>query len=192
MRPMKTIVWDVDDTLNDLMRVWLEAWFLPRHRGVKAAFNDLKVNPPAGILGLTQAEYIRSYDEFRLSGVYAALPPDRAVMSWFRANGHKYRHVALTAVPLCAAHESAGWVYRHFGKWIRTFHVVPSARKNFKAPDYDVTKVDFIRRMDRCDVFVDDSPQNLAPAAKLGVKCLLTPRPWNGAPGTIADVLAAI
>lgn len=189
---MKTIVWDVDDTLNDLMRVWLEDWFLPRNRRVKVSYPDIKANPPHKILGITLAEYLRSYDAFRLSGVYAAMPPDIAIMRWFKKHGQQYRHIALTAVPLCAAHESAAWVFRHFGKWIRTFHIVPSPRKGLKVPNYDGRKTDFIRRLDRCDVFVDDSAMNLAPAARLGVKCVFIPRPWNGAAGTIAEALSSI
>ncbi|MCM2267878.1 MAG: hypothetical protein NDI60_08930 [Elusimicrobiales bacterium] len=189
---MKTIVWDVDDTLNDLMRVWLERWFLPRNRQVKAAYQDLTANPPDRILGLTRAAYLRSYDEFRLSGVYAKLPPEKAALRWFCANGHKYRHIALTAAPLASASESAGWVFKHFGRWIRTFHVVPSARKGEKLPAYDARKADFIRRLDRCDVFADDSPRNLAPVARLGVKCVLVPRPWNSGKGTLAQALASI
>lgn len=189
---MKTIVWDVDDTLNDLMRVWLERWFLPRSGGVKARYASLTENPPHRLLGVTLAQYQRSYDAFRLSGVYDRLPPEAAALAWFKRNGPRYRHIALTAVPLPAAHESAGWVFRHFGRWIRTFHVVPTARPGVKPPRYDATKADFIKRLDRCDYFVDDSPANLAPAARLGVKCLLTPRPWNGGEGTIAGMLAKI
>jgi len=189
---MKTIVWDVDDTLNDLMRVWLEQWHLPRHRKVKARYADLKANPPHKLLGITGADYLNSYDKFRLSGVYAGMPPLTEAARWFKAKGHKYRHIALTSVPLSAAHKSAAWVFRHFGRWIRTFHVVPSDRKGSRAPLYDRSKADFIRRLDRCDVFVEDNPHNLAPVARLGVKCVLVPRPWNRAGGTIKDALSAI
>lgn len=189
---MKTVVWDVDDTLNDLMRTWLERWFLPRTMGVKARYDGITRNPPHRLLGLTMAQYQRSLDAFRLSGKYAAMRPEPAALRWFRANGHRYRHVALTAVPLAAAHESAAWVFRNFGRWIRTFHVVPSPRKDFRAPDYDGHKADFIKRLDRCDYFVDDSPANLAPAAKLGVECLLVPRPWNGGKGTLAEAFGSI
>ena len=185
-------MWDVDDTLNDLMRVWLEQWFLPRHGKVKARYADLKTNPPHKLLGLTEAAYLRSYDKFRLSGVYAGMPPLPAAARWFRAEGHKYRHIALTAVPLSAAHESAGWVFRHFGRWIRTFHVVPSYRKERHAPLYDASKADFVRRCGHCDIFVDDSKLNLAAVARLGTKCVLIPRPWNVAAGTIKDALSSI
>lgn len=189
---MRTIVWDVDDTLNDLMRVWLEKWFLPRHRSVKASYAGITENPPHGLLGVTLAQYQRSLDAFRLSGYYAAMPPAPSALRWFRSHGHKFRHIALTAVPLAAAHESSAWVFRHFGRWIRTFHVVPSPRSDFRARDYDAHKADFIKRLDRCDVFVDDSPANLAPAARLGVRCVLAPRPWNAGKGTLSGALGAI
>jgi len=189
---MRTIVWDVDDTLNDLMRVWLEQWFLPRNRKVKTAYRDIKANPPHEILGITMEDYLRSYDRFRLSGMYAAMPPLAEAVRWFKSKGRDFRHVALTAAPLSSAQESAAWVFRHFGKWIRTFHVVPSHRKGTRIPIYDSDKTDFIRRLDRCDVFVDDSPRNLAPAARFGVKCVLAPRPWNGEKGTLLEALGKV
>ncbi len=120
------------------------------------------------------------------------MPPSAAALSWFRAHGQKYRHVALTAVPIAAAHESDSWVFRNFGRWIRTFHVVPTRRKDFRAPDYDSHKADFIKRLERCDCFVDDSPANLAPAARLGVRCVLVPKPWNGGEGTAAGIFGRI
>ncbi|HAH30713.1 MAG TPA: hypothetical protein DCL44_00180 [Elusimicrobia bacterium] len=192
MKPVRTIVWDVDDTLNDLMRVWLDEWFLPRNIQVKARYMDIKANPPHKILGINLEDYLSSYDKFRLSGSYAQMPPAGAALRWFKAEGHNYRHIALTAVPLCAAHESAGWVFRHFGRWIRTFHVVPSPRKSAPAPLYEAEKADFIKRLDRCDFFVDDSRRNLAPVARLGVKCVLVPKPWNGAKGTLSEALGKI
>jgi len=189
---MKLIAWDVDDTLNDLMRVWLEKWYLPRNRRCRAGYAGLRENPPHKALGLTLPAYQRSCDEFRLSGHYAAMPPVKDVLAWFKEHGAGYRHIAVTAAPLRAAHESAGWVYRHFGRWIRTFHVVPSPRKGLALPRYEATKAGFLRSIGGCDLFVDDSRENLRPLAAAGTKCLLVPRPWNGAPGTMAALLRSI
>ena len=189
---MKTIAWDVDDTLNDLMRAWLAGWNRSRAGTRRAAYADLRENPPHKILCISPAAYLRSYDAFRLSGAYAALPPDKEVLRWFRQRGAGYRHIAVTSVPLRAAHESAGWVYRNFGRWIRTFHVVPSLRQGELAPAYDATKADFLRRIGGCDIFVDDSPENIRQVRALGARCLLAPRPWNGQKGGMAGLLRTL
>lgn len=189
---MKTIAWDVDDTLNDLMRRWHRDWFLPRHRACRARYEDLSVNPAYGVLGLTKAAYLRSYDEFRLSGVYRRMPPLPEVLAWFRRNGGKYRHMAVTAVPLKAAHESAAWVFRHFGRWIRTFHVVPSPRPGERLPDYGRNKADFLRSVGGCHYFLDDSPDNVKVVRATGARCLTVPRPWNPEKRTYRELLASI
>ena len=44
---MKTIVWDVDDVLNDLMAAWFyEAW-LPAHRDCTVTYAQIAQNPIA-------------------------------------------------------------------------------------------------------------------------------------------------
>ena len=189
---MKTIAWDVDDTLNDLMRLWLEDWFLPGHKRSRAVFGDLRENPPHKILGISLPAYQRSYDAFRLSGLYDAMPPRKEVAGWFRRHGANYRHIAVTAAPLLAAHRSAEWVFRHFGRWIRTFHVVPSPRKERALPRYDATKADFLRSIGGCDIFIDDSPENVRQVKVTGARCLLTPQPWNGAKGDLAALLRTL
>ena len=37
---MKTIVWDVDDVLNDLMRDWLTQWWMPAHPETKIDYEN--------------------------------------------------------------------------------------------------------------------------------------------------------
>ena len=188
---MKTIVWDVDDTLNDLMRLWLE-WFRLRNGKSGVLYEDLKQNPPHRLLGISRADYLRSYDKFRLSGIYSSMRPDGELLAWFRGNGGRYRHMALTSVPLKAAHESASWVYRYFGRWIRTFHVVPSKRSGERLPCYSDSKAGFIRMIGGCDIFIDDSPENIAQVEVSGFRCLTVPRPWNSAKGDIAGLLEKI
>ena len=189
---MKTIAWDVDDTLNDLMRLWLDKWFRPRNKLCGVPYEDLCENPPHKILGVSLAAYLRSYDAFRLSGAYDAMPPRKELVAWFKRHGAKYRHIAVTAVPILAAHKSSGWMYRHYGRWIRTFHVVPSARTGQTLPRYDTTKADFLRSIGGCDIFVDDSQENIRQVKAMGAKCLLMPRPWNGAAGDIASLLRTL
>lgn len=185
---MKTVAWDIDDTLNDLMGAWLRS---PRP-GRALAFRAVTANPPHGLLGITLKSYQASLDAFRLSERYDALPPAPQALAWFRSNGARFRHIAVTAVPLVAAHKSAAWLFRHFGRWIRTFHVVPTPRPRPAAPRYDSTKADFIRAIGGCDYFIDDSPANAEAVRATGARCLLAPRPWNGADGDLRAALAAV
>ncbi len=51
---MKTIVWDIDDVLNDLTRAWFETAWLPAHRECRLTYEELKVNPPHELLGTSE------------------------------------------------------------------------------------------------------------------------------------------
>jgi len=177
----KTIAWDVDDVLNDLMRQWFELQWLSGHAECKVGYEDLTENPPHRIIGADLHSYLKSLDEFRLSELYQQMSPVREVMSWFENNGHKFRHIALTAVPLIAAPASAQWVFKHFGPWIRTFHFVPSKREGDKMPEYDNDKGAFLKWIQKVDVLVDDSSANIQAARSAGVKGIIIPRPWNKA-----------
>src|SRR5579871_3024689 len=123
-----TIVWDVDDVLNDLMRVWFEEEWRPKHPGCVLDYEGILDNPPHTLLGVDLADYQRSLDSFRLSGVYSKLKPGPEVRDWFVRRGHDFHHLALTATPLACASVSAEWVFRNFGKWIRSFQFIPSPR----------------------------------------------------------------
>lgn len=187
---MKTIVWDVDDVLNDLMRDWFESCWFPSHAGTEIRYADIAENPPDQVLGISRADYLCSLDEFRREG-FAHLSPVPEVAAWFGGHGHKCRHLALTAVPLAAAPDSASWVLEHFGRWIRSFNVVPSLRGNQPAPaNCFATKKEFLQWLDREElVFIDDSEANIAAALDLGIPALLMPRPWNSSTKTISDTL---
>ena len=124
--PMLTIVWDVDDVLNNLMRTWFEEAWRPSHPACTVAYDQLRANPPHEVLDVTKSEYLASLDAFRDSGRAAALAPHPAILEWLAAHGHRYRHMALTARPLASAGSAADWVFRHFGNYIRCYGVVPS------------------------------------------------------------------
>jgi len=183
---MLTIAWDVDDVLNDLMGSWFREEWLPTHPACRLRYEDLQANPPEALLGVTREEYLASLDRFRAAR-YAGLPPLAEASAWFERHGDGYRHIALTAVPLCAAPLSAAWAVRHFGRWIRSFHFVPSKRAGESIPVYDASKRDFLEWWGKADVLVDDSPANAAAALEAGVQALLMPRPWNMAAGSPAD-----
>jgi len=185
---VKTIVWDVDDVLNDLMGNWLEQQWLPRNPGCPIGYAALTENPPHRVLGVSREAYLESLDDFRLARM-ADLNPVPEVRAWFEQQGHKFRHVVLTAVPVGTAHLSAGWVLRHFGEWIRSFHFVPSPRKDDPPFHYDQSKGEFLRWLGRGDILVDDQPANLAAAADLGLGGILFPRPWNDGSESIPALL---
>lgn len=184
---MWTIAWDVDDVLNDLMGAWLRQEWLPQHPQCKASVKDLRVNPPNSAVGVSLDEYLVSLDRFRRDRYLPELPPLPEATEWFERNGARYRHIALTAVPLEYAPVSAGWVVRHFGRWIRSFHFVPSKRSGDCAPQYDQSKQEFLDWYGKAAVLVDDHAGNIEAARKAGLRGVLVPRPWNNGTGTVSD-----
>lgn len=189
---MITIAWDVDDVLNDLMRSWFEEKWLPAHQKCKKGYEDLKENPPHRILGVSLDEYLQSLDEFRLSEEYPKMNPIQDVMQWFFQHGTKFRHIALTAVPISASPVSAQWVIKNFGKWIRTFHFVPSNRPGENLPEYEKDKSDFLRWFGKVDIFIDDNEKNIKSAEKTGIHCILMPRPWNNQNQSVKEILQSL
>jgi len=186
---MKTIVWDVDDVLNDLTRAWLEGAWLPAHPDCPVQFASLVENPPHRLLGITKDEYLASLDAFRVSSAARQLQPVAEVLTWFDRYGGCARHVALSAAPLETVHESAAWVMRHFGRWIRTFAFVPSPRRTPLIPRYETTKGEYLAAWGKADVFIDDSQANVEAARTRGIAALLMPQPWNSSHQTVSETL---
>jgi ribosomal protein L16/L10AE len=175
---MLTIVWDVDDVLNDLMYQWFHQGWLIEHPGCGLAFTDLAQNPPHEILGVERSEYLASMDEFRRTDRATGMTPNVEALAWFHEHGHRFRHIALTARPLETAPDVASWVLRHFGAWIRCFGVVPT-RAIPGVPIYDSGKGSFLEWIAKGDVLVDDGDDNIREAAALGMKTLQIAQPWN-------------
>jgi hypothetical protein len=117
------------------------------------------------------------------------MQPIPQVLQWFSEHGSRLRHVAVSAVPLAAAHLSAAWVIRNFGLWIRSFHFIPSPREGKPTPVYDRSKGEAMRQWGTIDAFIDDSPDNLASAESFGIRTFCVPRPWNRASGCLAGIL---
>lgn len=189
---MQTIVWDVDDVLNDLMRSWFETFWLPSHPDCSSRYEDILENPPHRLLEVSLGEYLASLDAFRLSGAAEQLLPVPEVLAWFRQYGERFRHIALTATPLRTAPVSAVWVTHRFGRWIRSFNFVPSIREGECIPMYDKTKSDYLSWWGRADILVDDSAVNVDAARVLGIRGVLMPRPWNQSRLTIAETLESL
>ncbi len=189
---MKTIAWDVDDVLNDLMRVWFEQKWKAEHKDCSLQYGEIRENPPHRQLGVGIDAYLCSLDAYRLSALYQQMTPVKEIMEWFARYGDSFRHIALTATPLVAASASAQWVFKHLGRWIRTFHFVPSKRAGQDIPEYDADKSGFLQWIAKVDVFVDDSPVNIKVAEDAGVRCVLWPKPWNASKLTVSDALASM
>jgi hypothetical protein len=185
---MKTLVWDVDDVLNDLMRAWFEQGWRAEHAECTAGYADLRSNPPHEALGVTRQSYLDSLDRFRLTAASDALTPDAELLAWFEAHGAKFRHIALTARPLETSPSAAAWVMRHFGRWIRVFAVVPS-RPPAEAPEYDRDKGELLRWLGKGDALIDDTLRNLTDARAVGLEAFTWPQPWNDARETKTELL---
>ena len=188
---MNLIVWDIDDVLNGLMRVWFEQHWLPLHPQCGIRYEQIRENPPHRVLGISESEYLASLDEFRVSEAARAMPPNAEIAAWFQTRGAHYRHLALTARPLGAAPAAAEWLYRHFGGYIRTVSVVPS-RLEPGLPPYDLTKGEFLGWLEKAAVLVDDSEINIKLAAKAGAQGVVFPQPWNHSRFSVAETLELI
>lgn len=189
---MLTIAWDVDDVLNNLMNVWFEKKWKIEHPECNLKYSEIIENPPHKLLGVSKEGYLTSLDEFRLSNRYRRMQPLPELKNWFLRYGKFFRHIAVTAVPIHAAYVSAEWLLRHFGRWIRTFHFVPSIRKGLRTPRYDKTKKDFLQWLGKVDIFIDDNEANICGCEKIGIKGILFPRPWNSSRLSTREVLEII
>jgi len=190
---MVTIVWDVDDVLNDLQLRWLELAWAPAHPGCGLAYSDLVENPPDRLLGVSRDEYLASLDAFRHTPGYAEQAPKPEVLSWFERHGAAARHVALSAVPLHAAHISAEWVLRHYGRWMRTFSFLPSPRADDPAAGGPRDKACWLTEHAAAGLLIDDSENNVREARAEGLQAEMFPRPWNAdAARPVEDLLAQV
>ena len=185
---MLTLVWDVDDVLNDLMRAWFEQGWKREHAACGLEYDDLRENPPHLALGASREQYLASMDAFRKTQAGINLTPNPELLVWFSEHGGMFRHLALTARPLETAPDVAAWVMRHFGAWIRCFGIVPT-RAPHSAPAYDAGKGDYLRWLGKGDIFIDDAPENLRQAEALGLKTFAWPQPWNGALRPSTEIL---
>lgn len=189
---MKTIIWDVDDVLNDLMYSWFKEYQRVYDPNSNLSYHDLTQNPPHEILGITLNEYKLSLDNYRNSEKGRNLKPNEQIINWLRKDGAKFRHIALTARPKQTIPFLAEWIFHHFGDWIRTLSFIPSYREDEKLPVYDKTKTDFIIWLGKVDYFIDDSEENIKVAEKIGITSFLFPQPWNDGKPTVKKILKKI
>jgi len=185
---MKTIAWDVDDVLNNLMFDWFTK-HCKKNNISNIRYQDLTENPPHKILKISKESYLTSLDQFRSYNYYQSLEPDKKILDWFNNYGHKARHIVLTSVPYSKADLSAAWIIKYFGKWIRSFNFVPSYRKNVDIPVYDKSKKEFLSWLGNIDILVEDNIQNYSDAKKLGLESFLVKQPWNNSKSELEEVL---
>lgn len=185
---MLTVVWDVDDILNDLMYQWFHHGWLAEHPECRLSYDRLSSNPPHQVLGVDRGDYLKSMDQFRETERARDMIPNAEALVWFREQGYRFRHIALTARPLESAPDVAHWVMRHFGVWIRCFGVVPT-RTVEGVPAYDRTKGEYLSWLGKGDVLIDDSDENIAQANSLGLRTLQPAQPWNQGRSSIAATL---
>ena len=81
---MLTVVWDVDDVLNDLTYQWFVYGWLAEHSDCRISYNELTCNPPHDVLGVDRSEYLSSMDDFRRTERARNMAPNREVLTWFR------------------------------------------------------------------------------------------------------------
>lgn len=184
---MQTIVWDVDDVLNNLMKEWLIKE--KKKRFFSISYADITENPPNKLLGISLDEYRESLDQFRLSDDYVNMSPKNEILKWFKIYGHLARHIVLTSVPLKAAHISSTWVIKYFGKWIRNISFVPSERTGENLFQYDKSKQSFLKWFNPADILVEDNQKNIDEAQEIGIKTISIAQPWNRSNLTIQDSL---
>lgn len=190
---VKTIVWDIDDVLNDLMRAWFEKCWLPDHPACGLRYRDLTRNPPDQLLGIDRQTYLASLDRFRLSDDAADMLPDKAVLAWFQMNGFRFRHAALTARPVHTVSAAFAWTMRYFGSWFQSFAFVPAEREGQVHYGVDTSKADYLGWLGhKADYFIDDDPRNVSAAAQLGMHSFLVSRPWNSGGRELVAILHSI
>ena len=112
--PGPILLWDIDDVLNGFMRLWFDRFF----SSGELAYEDLAVNPPHELLGITRERYLETLDSCR-PDLYTKGPRPE-VRRFFERHGREFRHAALSAVPMRFAPDSAQWLLRHFGAWIQS------------------------------------------------------------------------
>jgi hypothetical protein len=170
-----TLIWDVDDVLNDLMKQWAKALRIP--------YAYLRSNPPHEILGMRLPEYLESLDKFRECGV--RLTPNPRIRAWLSRHGLLVRNVALSSVPTKFRNSMDLWIFENFGQWIKSFIVAPGPRG---APD----KREALSWFGLDCVLIDDLSRHVETAKELGLRSELWPQPWNESALSERETLARL
>ena len=188
---MRTIVWDVDDVLNNLLEYWMAGW-QAKHPETAIDYESISQNPPHELFSISFETYLESLDLIRGSvNAHEKLTPNPLIREWLTIHGHRYRHFALTARPAHTAGPAAAWVLNHFGAWIRSVAFVP-LRMPSHWPTYDLKKVEYIEWLDHDVILIDDSTTNVMEVTEKGLKAVLFPQPWNNSTQSVSELLTEL
>ena len=186
---MQTIAWDVDDVLNDLMRVWLDLWWVPSNPQPQVRSAARGKNPPHDLVGTTLMEYQSSLDSFRLWVFFRRMEPIADVRSWSHLPRRPVSSHRIDRRPAPLTTGLGGVGDPSLRALIRGFHFVPSLRHGEDLPTYDLTKGEYFRRVAHVDVIIDDNRDHVDDARRSGLKAVLFPRPWNRCKSTVPEAL---
>lgn len=179
---MYTIVFDIDDVLNDFMYRWFLWYRLHNKLCIIRKYEEIIENPPYNVLEISKERYLISIDTYRKESFYV-LKPNEDIIEWFEQHGDKVESIALTSIPLDCASISAEWTLRNFGQWIRTLAVIPSCRRLQHCIEYHKNKGEFIKGLNRENIlFLDDDEKNIKDVESLKLKNTETfcvKQPWN-------------
>jgi hypothetical protein len=114
------------------------------------------------------------------------------MLEWFRKYGRMFRHIALSAVSRNSATASVSWLFTHFGDWIRTFTFIPSQRSGENLAVYDLTKADYIKWLNKADVFIEDNENNIVGLEQLNIRRFIVARPWNSSKMELKAILSML
>lgn len=187
---MKTIIWDIDDVLNNLTETWFTGCFLPTNSACGLSYADLSDNPPCSSLQISMQDYLASIDAYR-SVADSEMEPRWTILDWLWHNGAAYRHVALTSRPLSAVSSASYWVFRHLGSYVRTVAVAPKPIPR-EVPQFDRDKISYLRWLGHFTVLVDDDINVVGAARRAGLRAVLFPQPWNQCRDTVDQCLGKL
>lgn len=175
---MLNIAIDIDDTLNNLMQVWLLHYNL--QRGTLFKFEDLKVNPPHEILGITKKDYINNLDKFKIN-YYNKVIVNKKFWWWFDINGTKANFIAITSTSMETVSESSKWLFNCFGEWIRNYVVIPNHTDKYHEYKYFQSKAQWMDWFGKVDIYIDDNEKSIKQVNEIcpKVKTICIKQPWN-------------
>jgi hypothetical protein len=188
MNKKPIIIWDFDDVLFPLT----ENWFNQVGAGMQSRitrYEEVTVNPPLELMGLSLDDYLGSLDSFRLSDFAQTIKPKKVIQNWFAVYGSAYENEVLTARPLHTLEAAKTWLANYFPNYFSGFGFVPSARPGVDISGYPKSKRAFLEAENmRPQYFIDDKAETVADISAMGgIHAILYPAPWNAARSLSSD-----
>lgn len=175
---MKTIIWDVDDTLNNFRF----DWFLHNKEELKKIDHDISydyfnIKNPYNILNDNKDTFIKSLKDFKNYNHFK-ITVNKEIYNWFYKYGKNYNHIILTKCSKDYFEFAVNFVNKYFGKWIQSYNYI-SGNKKDNLNEF-LTKAEFIKKyFKEIKYFIDDSEKNCKQVEELGIKTFCPKQPWN-------------